>query len=273
MRDELTGHDVTYRVTRAPGPGTSPVDVVLVHGIGVSGRYFRPLERELAGPGGARRVVVVDLPGFGDSPRPDQPLDIGDHADVVLALIERLGLERPVVVGHSMGAQVVTEAAARRPDALGAAVLVGPVAEPDARTPWEQGARLLRDVRHERPSCTFLQVREYLRCGPRWYLATLGPMLAHPIEDRVADVRVPVLVVRGAHDPVAPTDFVDDLARRVGSGHPAGARGARRLDVPGTGHVVWWTQPWHLADAVLHLGRQVAADAPGVPGAVEVLDG
>jgi len=246
MQDQLAGHDVTYRVTGAPAsattPGTHARDVVLVHGIGVSGRYFAPLERELAGPGGAR-VVVPDLPGFGGSPRPGEPLSIADHADVVLALVERLGLRRPVVVGHSMGAQIVTEAALRGPDLVGEAVLVGPVADPSARTARQLGARLARDVLAEPPATTLLQVNEYLRCGLRWYLATLPHMLEHPLEDRIREVAVPVLLVRGENDPVAPAPYVLDLARR--------APHARVLTVPGAGHVAWWAHPWHLADTLL----------------------
>lgn len=254
MHTELLGHEVTYRVTGSPAeattPGARPRDVVLVHGIGVSGRYFARLERELAAPG-AGRVVVPDLPGFGGSPRSDAPLSIGDHADVVAALIAHLGLVRPVVLGHSMGAQVVAEAAVRRPDLVGEAVLVGPVADPRARTALQQGARLARDVLAEPPATSLLQANEYLRCGPRWYLATLPHMLDYPLEERIAEIVAPVLLVRGANDPVAPAAYVRDLARR--------ARAARLLTVPAAGHVAWWAQPWHLADAVLRAAERLEA--------------
>lgn len=243
---ELAGHDVAVRVTGAPASATTPAsrprDVVLVHGIGVSGRYFAPLERELAGPGGGR-VVVPDLPGFGDSPRAEHPLSIGDHADVVAALVEHLGLVQPVIVGHSMGAQVVAEAAVRRPDLVGTAVLVGPVADPRARSALGQGARLARDLPREPAAVTLLQTREYARCGLAWYLETLPHMLEYPMEDRVAQIAAPLLLVRGANDPVAPEAYVRDLGRLAGD--------ARLLTVPAAGHVAWWRRPWQLADTLL----------------------
>lgn len=162
--DTVRGHDVAWWTT-----GDGPVDVVLVHGIGVSGRYFGPLAAELAG---RARVVVPDLPGFGDSPRPSAPLSVEEHAQVVAGLVERLGLRRPVLVGHSMGAQVVTEVAVRRPDLTAGIVLVGPVADPRARSAVRQGLRLLRSVPYEPVRGALLQVREWLRTGPRWFAAT-----------------------------------------------------------------------------------------------------
>lgn len=231
--------------TPASGAGpraAAPPVVVLVHGIGVSGRYFAPLERELAD---RALVVVPDLPGFGGSPPGPVPLTIGDHADVVATLVGHLGLDRPVLLGHSMGAQVVTEVAARRPDLVGGLVLVGAVAEPGADSALRQGARLARDIVHEPPSASAVQLREWLRCGVRWYAATVPRMLEYPTADRVGRVAGPLLLVRGSEDPVSTASFTAELARR--------APFARVLTVPGAGHIAWWAHPRRFADAVLGL--------------------
>src|SRR5690554_522591 len=88
--------------------GAGSETVVLIHGIGVSARYFGPLVRELAR---THRVLAPDLPGFGRSPRPREVLSIEDHAAVLAVLVtDHLGggrAGRPVLVGHSMGVQVV----------------------------------------------------------------------------------------------------------------------------------------------------------------------
>lgn len=250
----LGGHDVAYQVSGAAGPGG--VDVVLVHGIGVSGRYFGPLVAALTRARPSTRVVVPDLPGFGGSPRPAQPLTIAEHAEVVRALVAELGLVRPVLLGHSMGAQVVVEAAAGadaggEPGGPGAVVLVGPVADPRASTAVGQGLRLLRDVAHEHPRWTAVQLREYLRCGPRWYAATLPHMLDHPIVDRLAEVAAPVLLVRGGRDPVAPAAWLRDLA--------AVAPDARTLVVGRGGHLAQVNGARQLADAVVRLAERSRA--------------
>ncbi|WP_199424947.1 alpha/beta fold hydrolase [Actinotalea solisilvae] len=234
VRETVTvqGHDVV--VTRlTPTPPASAAPVVLVHGIGVSGRYFGPLAHELAleGP-----VLVPDLPGFGASPRPDAPLDIADHARVVVDLVRREGwAEPPVLVGHSMGAQVVTEAAAQAPGLAAGVVLIGPVAEPGKRSAVRQAWRLLRDGRHESARANWVVMTDYVRTGPRWYAATLPHMLDYPLEERIADVHEPVLLLRGEHDPIAPPEYLERLAAR--------ARDPRVDQVPGEGHVVMMHRP------------------------------
>ena len=230
------GHDVACRTA-----GSGPVGVILVHGIGVSGRYFTPLARVLAR---SARVWVLDLPGFGGSPRPAAPLSIREHADVVAGVIATAGLRRPVVVGHSMGAQVATELALVHPKRVGALVLIGPVVDPTARSGVRQAARLLRDVAHESPATTVMQVREWLRCGPRWYAATLPRMLEYPMEERAGGLRQPTALVRGDRDPVSPARYLTMLARRV----PAGT-----VAVPRAGHVAMARRPEAVADVVLRL--------------------
>jgi len=237
MTSRVHGHDVAWRTL-----GRGPLDVVLVHGIGVSGRYFANLARELSR---SARVVIPDLPGFGDSPRPPTPLSIVEHAEVVAGMAVEAGLDRPVLVGHSMGAQVVTELALRHPGAVGGVVLVGPVTDPSGRSGLRQGLRLLRDAAHEPPGAIVLQLREWLRCGPRWYAATLPGMLEYPMEERVADLQVDVVLVRGARDPVAPAAYLARLADR--------APQATSFEVPGAGHVAMFRRPEYVAAAAVGL--------------------
>ena len=78
---------------------------VLVPGIGVSSNYFERLATQLNeyGP-----VHALDLPGFGGVPHPESGrMTIGEYADLVGTVIDELDLDDPVVVGHSMGTQVV----------------------------------------------------------------------------------------------------------------------------------------------------------------------
>ncbi|WP_225753585.1 alpha/beta fold hydrolase [Actinotalea sp. Marseille-Q4924] len=234
----LAGHAVACFELGAGGTGDRGASgaadaVVLVHGIGVSSRYFGPLERDLSR---SVRVVAPDLPGFGRSRIPDEPaLTVVEHAEVLAALIEELGLDRPVVVGHSMGAQFVTELAVRRPELVGAVVLLGPVVDPAAPSIVRQGLRLAVDFVREPPRGALLQLREYLRTGVRWYLETARHMVSYRIEERLPLVTAPVTVVRGGRDPVAPTAFVRALA--------ASARDGSAEEIPGGAHVVQWSRP------------------------------
>src|SRR5687768_12679066 len=97
--------------------------IVLVHGLIISSAYMVPTARLLAG---RFPVFAPDLPGFGLSPGPPEPLAIDGLAAALLAWLEAFDLERPVLVGNSVGAQVVAELAAWNPAAAGGLVLAGP---------------------------------------------------------------------------------------------------------------------------------------------------
>lgn len=203
-------------------------DVVLVHGIGVSSRYFGPLASEL----GRRGVVhMIDLPGFGDVPHPDRRLDIEDFASVVASWLRHEGLVRPTVVGHSMGAQVVTELVAKSPELVGHVVLVGPTTDASARSAVRQGLRLARTSVHESRRTRHTIALDYLLSGVSWYARVLPSMIAYRTEERIAQSPVPVLVIRGEHDAIAPREWV----RQVAAAAPDG----RWAEVAGAAHAVF----------------------------------
>ena len=109
--------------------GAGPA-VVLVHGYGVSGRYLLPLASVLA----ARCATYVpDLPGCGRRGRPAPAMGIGDLADTLGDWLDVVGLSSPGFVANSMGCQIVTELAVRRPHRVGPLVLMAPTIEPASR--------------------------------------------------------------------------------------------------------------------------------------------
>jgi pimeloyl-ACP methyl ester carboxylesterase len=94
---------------------------VLVHGIACHRAFMAPQAQFLRA---RHRVVAIDLRGHGDSDAPRQRYTIGGLADDVGWICEQLGVERAVVVGHSLGGLVALELAAARPDlAVGAALI------------------------------------------------------------------------------------------------------------------------------------------------------
>jgi pimeloyl-ACP methyl ester carboxylesterase len=170
------------------GPSSRP-GVLLVHGLGVSGKYFRPLADLLST---SFCVVTADLPGFGASAHVRPSLDIPGQAAAMQHVLDRLGMDQPLLLGHSMGAQVVTEMAVRRPGHARGVVLVGPVVDPAIPTAFDQGWRLARDAAFEPLPLKALTTREYFRAGPRSYGESLRHMLDYRIGDRVSQVQAPV---------------------------------------------------------------------------------
>ncbi|MCC2315093.1 alpha/beta fold hydrolase [Cellulomonas xiejunii] len=225
-------------------PAEARRDVVLVHGLGASSASFEHLAQHLARSG---TVHVLDLPGFAGLPRPGDRLEVEDLARLVTRWIERADLVRPTLVGHSMGAQVVTEVAASAPGVASGLVLVGPTTDAAGRSAPRQLLRLARSTVHDSAALQRVLLRSYLECGPRWYLTELRAMLRHHIEVRLPHVDVPVLVVRGARDSVAPDDWAQLLAGSVPQG--------RVVTVPGGGHAVMYDHASEVSDLVReHVG-------------------
>lgn len=237
---------LTIFVERFPGSaGPGARTFVLVHGIGVSSRYFRPLAAELSKHG---RVFLVDLPGYGAAPDPRRDVTIADHAEVLASFLQQLGVEDPVIVGHSWGAQVVSMLALRHPDVPRTVVLLSPTLEPSARTPGKAIGHLLHDALREPPAVFWIAVTDYLvRCGLRYLLRQMRHMLADRPEDRVGAHRAHTLVVNGDRDPIVSTAW----AERLADAHPDG----EFHEVRGP-HVIMHTEPAMIAQHIVRFITQ-----------------
>jgi len=199
--------------------------VVLVHGIGMSHRSFARSQQVLAAD---HRTVSVDLPGFGGLPAAGRRLSMAELGDLVVAAVRASGAGDLVLVGQSMGTQVVAEAAYRHPDVVSSVVLVSPVVDARRRSVAAQALGLALDGFVEGARMNTVLVTDYLR-SLRQYLPELRPMLRYRLEDTIAGLAQPVLVVRGAQDPIARHDWSARLAATA----PSGAF----VELPGPHHV------------------------------------
>lgn len=234
----VDGMRISARTSRLPPPAGASA-VVLVHGLGMSGRSMLPTLRRLAP---AFHVWAPDLPGFGDSVRPRRALNLDELADALTGWMDAVGLPRAAMLGNSLGCQVILRVATRAPTRLTRAVLVGPTRDPRARTPLHKAGRLLLDAPRESPSLIPLAAYGYLRAGPARMWRTLREALDAEVEQRATQVRVPVLVVRGQRDPIVPQRWAQQLTDLLPD--------SRLIVVPGAAHAVNYSAPAGLVDAV-----------------------
>ncbi|MBD0253654.1 MAG: alpha/beta fold hydrolase, partial [Rubrobacter sp.] len=101
------------------GEGTDPV--VCLHGITAQHRAFNATARYL---GASRGLVGVDLRGRGDSDKPESGYGPETHASDVVRILDHIGLEQAILVGHSMGAFVALKTALEYPDRVRALALL-----------------------------------------------------------------------------------------------------------------------------------------------------
>ena len=208
--------------------------VVLLHGMNFFGAYWEGTIDALRRDG--YRVVVPDQVGFGRSSKPIARYSQYQQASQTLELLDSLGVDRAVVVGHSMGGMIATRFAFLFPDRTEQLVLVNPIGLQDSRSsrPWRSleehyRSALARDYDQVEANIRRYYVewqpeaREFIRIHHGWTLSPDWPRLAmiralhtqlfyeQPVVYDWPGIRVPTLLLSGAVDG---PDF-PGLARRA----------------------------------------------------------
>ena len=108
--------------------------IVLVHGLGGQLRNFTYALSELLSP--HHRLILVDRPGSGYSTyRGDGHCGLATQAAMIVALMDQLGLDQPLVVGHSLGGAVALAMALGHPGKIGGLALLAPLTQPIEAVP------------------------------------------------------------------------------------------------------------------------------------------
>lgn len=247
---EVDGQIVHYR---DQGPSGDPLPLVLIHGTSAS---LHTWEGWVAGLSTARRVISFDLPGFGLT----GPNAEGDYTDAryvafVRGLLARLGVERAIVVGNSLGGEIAWQLALADPARVAGLVLVdaaGHKFEPEslplgfriARIPvlrepmrWVLPRRAIEDsvldVYGDPSRVTAALVDRYyelaLREGNRVALMRRMDQLAPGPVERLPEIKVPTLILWGGRDRLIPL--------RWGEAFNQAIPGSRLVVFPKLGHV------------------------------------
>jgi pimeloyl-ACP methyl ester carboxylesterase len=225
---DCDGSRVAYEVH-----GDGERALVLIHGLLMNRRMYAALAPEIASRG--NRVVCVDLLGHGESDRPEdfRVYSMSAFADQVAALIDHLELDRPVVGGTSLGANVSVELGARHPKAARALFIEMPVLDNALLAVGGIFVPVMFGLRFGRPVLSFLSrltsriprthwlvdiPLDSLRQRPEPSLAVLEGLMfgriAPPREERI-QIELPALVVGHPSDPLHPFSDSDCLVEEM----------------------------------------------------------
>jgi pimeloyl-ACP methyl ester carboxylesterase len=213
--------------------------LILLHGGLGSGEMFGPVIPALAEK---RQVIAPDLQGHGRTADIDRPIDIRLMADDIAALIDHLGLDRPDVVGYSLGGGVAMQTAAKYPEKVGRLVMASVYLRPDVVDPAlraQQGqvsaaaAEFMKDTP---------MYQLYQRVAPRpedfpRLLDKLGEVMAQDYDytDEVRGLRVPTLIAAADADQAPPSHYVEMFKLLDGGLRDGGWMGENR---PKGGHAL-----------------------------------
>jgi pimeloyl-ACP methyl ester carboxylesterase len=248
--------------------------LILIHGLLMNGRMYDALAPEVASRG--YRVVTLDLLGHGRSARPNdvRAYSMTIYADLVADLIEYLELDRPVVGGTSLGANVTLELAYRHPDSARALLIEMPVLEHaltavgliflPVMVTLQLGSPVLRLVAagaRRIPRSNYLVdiALDWIRQDPDPALAVLrGLMFGEigPTRRERREIGHPALVIGHHNDPLHPFSdsgmLVDELP------------GARLVEA--TSILEWRLNPGRLNEELAGFLDEVYAEPGAEPG-------
>lgn len=162
------------------------------------------------------------------SGKPNRILGVEDHSRVLATWLDAVAERGLCVIGHSFGCQVAVDLAVRRPDLVAALVLVGPTADPGARSMAGQALRWAYDLVFEDKRQAAIFAADLLDAGARRVIGTLRLSVRDRIDEKLSTVSVPILFVRGARDRIAPARWLAEAAART----PA----ARTMAIPQAAH-------------------------------------
>lgn len=241
--------------------------LILLHGGLGSGEMFGPVLAQLAE---RHKVVAVDLQGHGRTADIDRPMDIRLMADDIAALVDHLGLEKPDVVGYSLGGGVALHTASTYPAKVRRLVMVSANIRPDAIYPemrMQQGqvnaaaAEFMKDTP---------MYQLYQRVAPRpedfpQLLNKMGEAMSKEFDytEEVRGLQVPTLVVAADADMAPPSHYVEVFKLLggglrdggwTGEGRPHGGHALAIL--PGLTHYNIFSSPLFAAATLAFLAER-----------------
>jgi pimeloyl-ACP methyl ester carboxylesterase len=202
--------------------------VVLIQGLGLSGRFWFVLPEELAASG--YRVLVPDNRGTGKSELPRRPFRMSAMADDVAAVLDAEGIERTVVAGISMGGMIAQHVAIRHaPRVEGLVLMATTCGLPHGKLPGPRAIKTLLSLPFARgreasrlmaelllPAHEIRNAREHLADWPaamreepprpQSFFMQLGAVLTHSTGGRLSEITCPTIVMTGEHDILVPPD-------------------------------------------------------------------
>lgn len=212
--------------------GTGPA-IVFLHGVGGAAEAWRP---QLESFGVDHRAIAWDMPGYGGS----DPLDkvtFPALAQALLRLFDHLEIERPHIVGHSLGGMIAQELLALYPDRAASLVLLATSPAfgskdgdfqkkfvADRLAPLDAGKSMADFARPLIDAMTGTDADQegldraqacMSRVSPDTYRTMVKCLVSFDQRAKLGDINVPCLVVAGAEDRTAPAAMMERMAERI----------------------------------------------------------
>jgi pimeloyl-ACP methyl ester carboxylesterase len=205
--------------------GNTGHPIVILHGWGHSLESLRPMAQHLAH---LATVYLVDLPGFGKSPMPEEVWDTFQYAERIIAFLDSQGIEKADILGHSFGGKIALCLAIRHPERIRKLIVMN--------------ASGLQRKRSRREQCRFHTIRLLGKCikfidkmtgtknFQRHFIPRFGstdykqagvmrPILVKTVNDdlskQIGQIRAPTLILWGDQDRETPMEIAERIHSQI----------------------------------------------------------
>jgi pimeloyl-ACP methyl ester carboxylesterase len=245
--------------------GKGPATLVFIHGLGSDKKAWA---KNIISLKNSYRCIAVDLPGYGSSTKGAAAYDMTYFSETLVSFLEKMKLQNPVLVGHSMGGQVVLYTLIHNPELVDQAVLIAPAGFEEfsqKEANWlkmvytdkvvaganeEQIANNLKLNFFNFPSDAAFMIKErvelrsqadfdgYSRMIPK----CVAGMLDQPVFMDLSKIKANVLILFGSDDQLIPNQYLHkDLTTSSVAVNGAGAISNSQLEIwQNCGHMLQW---------------------------------
>ncbi len=204
------------------------------------------------------RMILPDLRGHGKSPAPDEATTMKEMAEDVLHALDSLGVEKSIIVGHSMGGYVALALARYYPQRLSGMVLIASHVYADSPEKRESRLVSILDIQKNGLAAVISTMPEKLsynkavinKCreiitsaSSIGAVGVLNAMANRPdSHDILAQLNVPGLIIAGMEDQIVPLSISREMAKLM--------RSPQLVEIPEAGHMPMLEQPELVAKAL-----------------------
>lgn len=160
-------------------------------------------------------LLALDLPGFGNSQTPKQPMTVGDYAEVVAEFIKKLDFKNVIIVGHSFGGRVGIKLASIHPELISKLVLVDSAGfpMPASKKKLMKAAAKIAKPFFKPKIMQGLRKKIYQKIGAEDYLATpelqqtFVNVTGEDLSEDMKKIQAPTFIIFGENDKVTPVTY------------------------------------------------------------------
>ncbi len=255
--------------------GAGDQTIIFVHGLG---SYLPAWEKNIEGLKQNYRCIAIDLPGYGKSSKAIHSGTMEFYADVIKLFMDKLGLKKAVIAGHSMGGQIAMVMALKYPDYVDKLVLVSPAGIEtftEGQKEWFSNVMTVAGVKntsvqqiranltanfYNLPDDAEFMITDRIAMRDAEYfdnycyavVQSVKGMVNQPVYDFLPDIKQKTLILFGENDNLIPNPYLNPgFTSDIGKIAEERIPGSKLIMVPSCGHFVQFEKPGVFNNAVM----------------------